>query len=173
MPTIKHQLGFGRLYGTTALGGLGQAIPSLTMTAAQLGGFFANPILPPYNMDRSRDARLWLTIFSTANPGPAAGNVQLDVGLTLARPGIAVVDAVHSLVQAVPAAWAGSQRIVVEVLNAGGPLIPGRTLERDTLIGLRFARNGPAVADTWTGSLGLVTAAWLEYSEDCRFGSCL
>jgi hypothetical protein len=172
MPTQRLQLSYERGYSTSVNSALGNAILGVTVTATALGGFYAHPFLTPLDMDRSRVARLFFPIWNPGGAGPAAGNVQLDTSHTNCLDTSTANNVNVTNIVAITAAWTGGRCRYIELLNAGGPYFAGGYFQPRQLHGIRFARNGPAVADTWAATLGLTTCPWIEYSENC-LKSCL
>jgi hypothetical protein len=74
--------------------------------------------------------------------------------------------------QAIPAAWPASSWLEVEIGSAAAPFIAAGLLGLRGLVGLRLTRNGPAAADTWTGTLLLAQFVLLRYHRLCLHPGC-
>jgi len=171
-PSTELQLPYLRTYATVVASALGTAIPTLSVTAAALGGFYAQPIMVPLDYDRSRPGRLYCTIANGAGVGPAAGNVVLEGVLTHAP--LAGFPTNNTVAQshAVAAAWPANSWEEVELGSEAAPFIPGGTLGLRSVLGIRLARAGPAVGDTWAATLLLAQSLRLEYSRLCQHCCC-
>lgn len=167
LPTTELQLPALRAAFSAANGALGTAIASFTVTATQLGGFFAQPFRIPEDYDRSREGRLYAFLGNLAVIGPAAGNVVLDTVRSTAAPNASPVDAAVSVVQAIPALWPASQWLQVEIGTPAAPFLPPNSLPQLGIIGIRLLRNGPAVADTWASTINVIAFLLLRYHRLC------
>jgi len=167
LPTTELQLPLVRIFSSGGSNLLGTGIPTVSVTAALLGGFFAQPFRVPEDYDRTREGRLYVVITNANAVGPAAGNVQLETVRGIAGGGIAPTDVTFTTVQAIPAAWPANAWIQLEVGSAAAPFIPGGTLSQFGLVGIRPARNGPAAGDTWGATLSLFTTVILRYHRLC------
>jgi len=169
MPSTELQLAFDRAYAGTSLNTLGTALTGFSVTSSQLGGMFLEPIAVPRDYDRSRDGRLYITLANVGIVGPATGDVVLQSTRTLAPPPGPSVNVTVEQVFTPPANWDAQNWQQVELLNAGGPWLPAGTIADQSILGIRVARDGGDVLDTWNASLFFADFVRLTYNRLCRF----
>jgi hypothetical protein len=167
LPDTELQLPAVRIFAAATNALIGNATQTFNVTAAALGGFYAQPFRLPENYDRSREGRLYAFIANGAGVGPAAGNVQLEATRGISTGGTAPVDTVLTTLAAIPAAWPVNNWIYLELGSALLPFYPAASLPQFALCGIRLSRNGPAAADTWASTLGLVANLVLRYHRLC------
>jgi len=172
LPTTELQLPFVRSFSSAANSAIGNAIAALSVTGLLLGGEYFEPFRVPEDYDRSREGRLYAFIGNGVGVGPAAGNVQLDVLMGRAAVGAIPAETTTTLVQAIPAAWPASSWLQVEIGTPVAPFVAPGLFTQLGLVGLRLARNGPAAADTWTGTLLLAQFILLRYHRLCLHCGC-
>lgn len=172
MPIRRLDLHRERDYGSVVAATLGTALPSLTVTASQLGGFFAAAFRPPLDMDHSRVARLFVGLYCPSGAPVATADVELVHVVTTAGDGTLAGNTTYTDLRSCPGNWTLNELAYVELFNAGEPAFAAHYFNPLFLYGIRIVRNGPSASDTYARSTSFTTTPWIEYSENCRY-ACL
>jgi hypothetical protein len=172
VPSVRLQLPASRLHASATTNTLGQSITAVTIGPTQLGGLFLPPFRTPRDYDQSRPARLYLGIFNPSGAAHAAGDLAIRTTLDLATPDVGLSPDDWTENYAIEANWVPQRYRAIEITNAGEPALPARYLSNFSVLGIRIARNGTDPTDTWPGTLGIITTAWIDYTQECRYG-CL
>jgi len=172
MPTSRLQLHFERFYVAANNFLLGSCTPAVSVTATQNGGFYVHPQRTPVDLDLSRPARLYVALFAGVNSTPTPGDVEIRAGCNITDPTNDVLDESFSNYLPIPANFPFKRPTYFELTADGDPMFPAHSLTPHSIFGLRISRNGGSIEDNWPYTLGIVTTAWLEYSQNCRYG-CL
>lgn len=172
MPNQRLPLHFDHNYSTGNLAQLGSYAFATSITLNGTGGWYAHPVTTPLNMDRSRIARLFVWVFNPGAPVTPSGVVRLTASYTLSRPGVTALDFPKLHLLTIPDLQPQNQPLLVEFRPGGLPYLEAGLLQPDSILGIQVARAGAHASDTWTGTLGILNSAYLEYSENC-LASCM
>lgn len=172
MPLITLPVLYERSYGSVVAGTFGTATPALTVTASQLGGWYAHSLRGPVDMDLSRPARLWLNYLNQTAGAIAAGIVLIRVSQTIGQVDGYAVETTNDTYLDIPANLEKNVLRLTELTADGDPFFPARSLDRDDSVGLRIVRVGNSDEDTWPATIAMLTTLWITYHQNCRWG-CL
>jgi hypothetical protein len=167
LPTSELWLPFVRTFGTSGSTLLGLAQTALSITQAALGGFYTAPWNVPDTYDRTREGEGYVYI-GTSGLGGAAGNVVLQCVKTISPFQSPPVDVTFSQVVAIPAAWPAGSWLEVLLRNGTAEVLPAGSIPSRGNVGIRVARDGPNVLDTWASSLLILQFVKLRYHAECR-----
>lgn len=154
---------FNRSFGALSSSTIGSYIASFTIVGTNLGGYVCNPFTISPILNRAQPVRVYIAISPAANSVEVATNVQLDLAITQQAPGLPRVETTIVQLQAIPNPWTTADLIRVLLDNGAGYTFAPNVLDPGTMLGLRITRNGPAAADTWTGSLKIASALDVDY----------
>jgi hypothetical protein len=156
---------------TTSLG-IGINIFSIGHTAQ--GGYFTDPFYVPDDADLSRPMSLYQRIRNPVDIGATAKVIAFQFSLSRVNLGVPAATETIDVDFPVPANWPVDADADILLDPTGAPLgvtIPGGTLERGAILGVRCRRNSLVAQDTYDSIVYMLAALRLTYYRRCQFAA--
>lgn len=153
----------GRTFGTVSNAAIGTYAIGFNVNAALLGGYFSAPFKVPLDFNRTQPSRVYVDLSPSANSVAAGTFARLELGKEVQAPGATRVEALLAVDWQVPNPWNTTDLSRVLLDNGTGYTFNANEIPPAAMIGLRLARNGAHVNDTWPGNLIIAGNVILEY----------
>ncbi len=163
-PVRRIVLGYGRAYGLTTAAPLGTALVTRAVGANANAGFYTQPCLVPVDMDVGLPSRVKMIVAPGSDVVEAAV-VRLEAVASFAGDGAtSVANLTTSYDWLTPRGWPTEDLRLTTIDNGTGCTFAADTFGAADVFGLRIARLGSVVQDTFPTSLITALAVVFEYT---------